>query len=117
MSARMERLRATFQRALQKNADFFNPHTLSWDDGTVCDCGVADPNLRDQGAQLATRLAERVGDLDPVDLRLATFVPGQERPNQGASTGWQGGTLTLVGWSQVSDLSGTPIGICRWSAS
>ncbi|WP_027459267.1 hypothetical protein [Deinococcus murrayi] len=85
-------------------------HTLTWSDGTHCRFSVRDPAKTNQGTRLAQRLA---GSPEVLDIRLLSTHPDDPPPGEGASIPWDGGTLTLVSWGQVSDFTGQAVGVCR----
>lgn len=85
-------------------------HTGTWSDGTSCRFSVRDPARTDSGTRLAQRLT---GTPDVLDVRLLTVHPDDEPPGEGATLPWDGGTLTLVSWGQVSDFTGQATGVCR----
>ncbi|GGO22172.1 hypothetical protein [Deinococcus humi] len=107
---RLPGLQATAQRLLNQNADLLYRHTDTWSDGTSCRFSVQDPNQTDQGTRLAQRLT---GVPDVLDVRLLKTHPADPPPGEGASLTWDGGTLTLVNWGQVSDFTGLAVGVCR----
>ncbi|WP_019585224.1 hypothetical protein [Deinococcus apachensis] len=85
-------------------------HSGKWSDGTTCRFSVRDPARTDQGIRLAQRLT---GEPNVLDVRLLSVAPDHEPPGEGASIPWDGGTLTLVSWGQVSDFTGQAVGVCR----
>lgn len=85
-------------------------HTATWSDGTTCRFSVRDPARTDQGTRLAQRLT---GTPEVLDIRLLSTHPEDEPPGEGASIPWDGGTLTLVSWGQVSDFTVQAAGVCR----
>lgn len=85
-------------------------HTDTWSDGTSCRFSVQDPSATDQGTRLAQRLT---GTVEVLDVRLVKTHPADPPPGEGASLPWDGGTLTLVSWGQVSDFTGQAVGVCR----
>lgn len=100
---------AEVQGDAESNAVRFR-HTATWSDGTDCRFSVQDPSKTDAGTKLAQRLT---GVPDVLDVRLLKAHPADPPPGEGASLPWDGGTLTLVGWSQVSDFTGQAVGVCR----
>jgi hypothetical protein len=108
---RLEDFQALAQGALRDNADLVYRHTDTWSDGTRCRYSVTDPNRTDAGAKLAQRLT---GTPDVLDVRFLKVHPDDPKPGTRATLPWDGGTLTLEDWSQVSEFTGQATGICRF---
>lgn len=85
-------------------------HTATWSDGVSCRFSVQDPNKTDAGYKLAQRLG---GVPEVQDIRLLRVHVDDEAPGEGATLGWDGGTVKLLFWSQVSDFTGQAIGVLR----
>ena len=87
-------------------------HKQAWSDGTTCRFSVQDPSKTSSGSQLAQRLT---GLPDVLDVRLIRVHPDDARPGTLATLPWDGGTLSLVEWSQKSDFTDQAIGIGRFT--
>ncbi|WP_407538880.1 hypothetical protein Q0M94_11940 [Deinococcus radiomollis] len=107
----LELLRSMSQELFHQEADLLYPHSSVWSDGTDCRYGIQDPNRTDAGVRLAQRLT---GTPDVLDVRLLRVHPDAPKPGTRATIPWDGGTLTLEDWSQVSEITIQATGVCRF---
>jgi hypothetical protein len=108
---RLEDIQALSQGVLRDNANLLFRRTGTWSDGTACRFSVQDPVKTDSGTRLAQRLT---GTPDVLDVRLLKVHPDDLKPGTRASIPWDGGTLTIEDWSQVSEFTGQAIAVCRF---
>jgi len=87
-------------------------HTGTWSDGTTCRFSVQDPNPH---GRWSTPRAAPDRHARRADVRVLRVHPQDLPPGEGAALAWDGGTVTLVSWSQVSDFTGQAVGVCRFT--
>lgn len=111
-------LLAKIQAAVQKvqgDADLNElrfRHAGLWSDGTSCRFSVQDPSKTSSGSQLAQRLT---GLPTVLDVRLLRVHPDDPKPGVEAALPWDGGTVRLEEWTQVSDFTGQSVGVLRFT--
>lgn len=112
MTGRLLAIRERATEALRRNADVLYRHSATWSDGSSCRFSVKDA-ARVKPDEVA-RLSAFAGSNGLLfqDLRVLTVHPDDVPPGEGASLNWDGGTLEVLSWSQVSDFTGQAKGTC-----
>lgn len=85
---------------------------LAWSDGTICWCSVKDPSALGQNAVASAEAYARQAGVPFSDVRLLNVRPGDPTPSEGATAQFDGGTLTVDLWGQVSPYTGTATATC-----
>lgn len=85
-------------------------HQLTWSDGTTCWCSVK-PSKSPASVAQATAWAQQAG-VPFESVRWLKVRPGEPTPGENAECSFDGGTLTLHLWGQVSQWSGQAVGTC-----
>lgn len=95
-------------RALRTNAAFFYRHEATWSGGTTCRFSVVDPSPVNV-AQVQAAVAAEGKPLE--DARVLTVHVDDAPPKRGEFILWEDGRLEVIGYGQVSDFTGTALGV------
>lgn len=110
------RLAAQVQQALRQQGELIYRQDLVWTDGTFTYPAAC--SLRAVAALPASQAEAwgRTPGFQEGDL-MVSWAQGVRVPPLGSRTVWQGRTLLLVYTGTVSDFTGQPRSLARWTAS